>query len=217
MHYALSHGGGLDSTFLLYTLTSKAVSGEDVITVHHVDYGHLAAEAEKTAIRMQVAHLAAYGYNIRLIEHVLILPEEDTKTSLLFTGNLADSPEIPHRNENIIRKILVDADPQTREDGLYVGAEPVPEGVAPLEDCSEPFFENLRNHGLLVYAPLLKYTYAEYQQALVHAYQNYPELMELSMTCWTPVESTEVVNMHCGHCPHCKKYAKLRREILNAC
>lgn len=211
MQYIL-HGGGIDSTLLFTTLLDQF---KDPITLIHIDYGHRAARAELKAIKEQanLGMMFRKGYKI-FVETLKV--EDVPPTGLLFTGDLEDSPEIPDRNATLIRhafKVFPDMA------SIWIGADPVPEGVQPMEDCTPKYFENLvkqiteeRNKKLsLIMTPFLYLSYTAYED-LLRRYINHPQygkLMAMAMTCWDPTWEENIRDMHCGKCAHCKKYERI--------
>ena len=99
MKSVVLHGGGLDSTLLVSTLCNGLYS--ELVFIH-VNYGHLASEYELEAIKRQISFLSRYPFTVKLVE--LNLPPW-TQEGQLFTGNHADSPVIPHRNEELIKLV----------------------------------------------------------------------------------------------------------------
>lgn len=202
----IAHGGGIDST-LLFALLAEQFN--DDFHIYHMNYGHLAANAELKAIEKQIDYIEArFNRNVVLHRLQVNIP----KVGLLFTGNLNESPEIPNRNKLILDAISV----YTRT--VWFGAEPTPPNKLPMEDCTASFFRlycqnwtETHNIPFNVMTPFLYNTYDQYVDILRRSiFGDRYMMMSYAMTCWTPTnEETFIPDMHCGRCAHCEKYSKL--------
>lgn len=225
--HGLLHGGGFDSTLLFVSMLGLLkpygfnVPAPHTFGVVHVDYGHLAAKAERAAILSQIGDASVIPqphvpYPVFLTN--TFVPEDVTATNFLFTGNAAHGVELPNRNRTMIETAIHNGICE-----IYVGAEPVPAYKTPMTDCTLPYLRALEaelrqaDDRIRIHAPFLSLTYAEYRTFLRLAMrdrESLGDMMKTAMTCYTPTDGRDP---HCGHCSHCQKRNAIMEDALWAC
>lgn len=223
--FILMHGGGMDSSLLLYEILRNRhthVSYNDLGVVH-VDYGQLAAEAEYDAIKKQLSHIEK-EFNLKIpsvsLAYRYLFSNVTRQSCLLFTGNLGDPVELPLRNYLLISRLAYELSLDYKPHTILVGAEPTAPNVQPLEDCTKEFFQRINatfasDHlyrNVTVEAPFLDRPRDLYVKQLFDLYDLHRDFASLIMTCWLP-KKTNNGYVACGECAHCKKEQKIKIDV----
>lgn len=212
---ALLHGGGIDSTALLLTLLlTNQLKGLFVV---HVDYGHVAAWAEKKAIKYQL-DLIKERCNIVIpfVGLSVAMPSELTAKCLLFTRKKDHTAELPGRNATLLQRVSA-AFPHVSS--IFVGAAPTNQCFI---DASEQFFvdaeialnSTIQTEKLSIKVPMQStMTVDAYEDMVASFYKSNDPIvspfMNSAMTCWLPKKDHEEV-ITCKTCEHCLKEQRLR-------
>lgn len=194
MDTVLLSGGGLDSTALFLYLWGNKID----FRVVHIDYGHLAFDAEAKSI---IYWCAKYDMEYIPVQSDLI--RDFNQDSLLFgTGA---NPYLNGRNaiaaligSRFGKHIYMGLDNVAGDTYLHTSR------VTGLIDANPEFLTAVNNWFKIfyfenppkVYAPFLRMSKLD---SLLFAYKLDQGLFSHSMTCWTPTEFGE----ECGVCKHC--------------
>jgi hypothetical protein len=205
IHVIIS-GGGFESMYVKNMLAGNLshiydtpLAKGDHVAIVHVNYGHLAALQEASAVIQQKKIFNHTESSVWFFEKEDMFSEEEKNNCLLFTGDLLNSPQLPNRNKKIIDFVLSELERlpliSTKDAKFYVGFEPKD---SPYPDCTADFLE--KNYpGYSFSAPILSIFSTEDSYLESLETENLSGL-ETVWTCWTPVAGEK-----CCKCSHCKK------------